>query len=173
MTTSEKEGPAFTGLVLQQDRDWRYYFWFPKGWHPYDLDGERTGFLCSPMSEGPSTFFSVEVIPLETSVQAQDADDLVAGAQEGLSALPDLEIESCQESAAGARIEIERLFTFRDGDATRKRRIRLIYDRDRLYSLISQGTTIEEYDYWLPMLNYCHLTFQVGLFDLGDLSPES
>lgn len=173
MTRSEQTGPAFTGLKLQEDREWRYYFWYPKSWHAYALDGERNGFLCSPMSQAPTTFFSVEVVPLEVSVQAEDVDDLVAGAQEGLNALSGLQVESSTQSAAGARIEIERVLTFQDGESTRKRRIRLIYDQDRLYSLISQGATAEEYEYWLSMLNYCHLTFELGLFSFQGLDPSA
>lgn len=163
---SDQSGPTFEGLVLQQDRQSRYFFWYPKGWQPYALDGERIGFLCSPMSDQPTTFFSVEVTSLETTVESQDVDMLVAGVEEGLATLPGLVIESAEQSAAGNRIEIERALTFEDAGSTHRRRIRLIYDRDRLYTLISQGATVDEYTYWLPMLNYCHLSFQIGTFSL-------
>jgi len=61
------------------------------------------------------------------------------------------------------------VYTFRDGQETRKRRIRLLYSGNKLYSLMSQGSTEEAYAYWLSMLNYCHLTFTIGLFDMGQL----
>lgn len=173
MKDIQKEGPAFQGLVLQEDRQWRYYFWYPKGWHPYDLSDGRAGVLCSPMAESPTTFFSVQVTQLETGVQADDLDVLREGVQEGLGQLPGLRIESSQESAGSSRISFERIHTFQDGETTRKRRIRLIYGRDRLYTLMSQGATVEEYTHWLPMLNYCHLTFQLGLFSMAGFDDDT
>jgi len=53
---------------------------------------------------------------------------------------------------------------------TRKRRIRLIYSGNTLYSLMSQGSSVGEYERWLSMLNYCHLTFRLGLFDPTQVS---
>jgi len=165
----QENKPAFEGLVLAQDDEWRYYFWYPKGWHRYDLSDERVGVLCSPDAQDPTTFFSVEVQKLATTVQPEDLDILRKGVQEGLSQLPGLNVESAQESLGGGQIVFERVYTFQDGTATRKRRIRLLYTGGRLYSLISQGRTEKEYAYWLPMLNYCHLTFQLGLFDMEHL----
>ena len=48
-------------------------------------------------------------------------------------------------------------------------RICLIYHGNKLYSLMSQGSTEGEYEYWLSMLNYCHLTFTLGLFQPDQL----
>jgi hypothetical protein len=171
MTSTAEKRPAFEGLILEENRDWIYSFWYPKGWHRFQLSHERIGVLCSPSTQDPLTFFSVEVTPLEASIQADDLQVLIEGAQEGLRQLPDLDVELAQEFAAGGRIEIERICTFRDQEATRKRRIRLIYDRDKLYTVLSQGATEDEYTYWLPMLNYCHLTFQVGLFNMESFAP--
>jgi len=108
---------------------------------------------------------------LDAIVQAKDIDAIVEGVEQGLSHLPELAIESSHQTAAGNRVEVERVLTFRDGSTLRRRRLRLIYDRDRLYTVMSQGETVGEYEYWLPMLNYCHLTFRVGLFSLGDFAP--
>jgi hypothetical protein len=164
--TAIREGvPAFEGLVLHEDRQWYYSFWYPKGWVPHALSSDRIGVLCSPTEEDVDTFFSVEVIPLEATVQPDDLPLLCEGVQEGLSLLPSLTVESAEESAASSQVTIERIYTFEDQGVTRKRRVRLIYKGDRLYSLMSQGATVAEYAYWLPMLNYCHLTFELGLFD--------
>jgi hypothetical protein len=166
LTDTREDKPAFEGLVLQQDDEWRYYFWYPKGWHRYDLSDGRAGVLCSPDARDPITFFSVEVQKLATMVQPEDLDVLREGIQEGLARLPGLNVESAQESCSGSQIAFERSYTFQDGAVTRKRRIRLLYVGDKLYSLISQGRTEKEYAYWLSMLNYCHLTFRLGLFDI-------
>ena len=169
MTESPASKPAFEGLVLEQNEQWRYYFWYPKGWHRYDLSDGRVGALCSPQIE-PTTFFSVEAQALPVSVQPDDLDALREGVQEGLAQLPGLDVESAQESCAGGLIAFERIYTFQDGGVIRKRRIRLLYSADKLYSLISQGGSEQAYARYLSMLNYCQLTFQLGLFDLGQPS---
>lgn len=161
-----REGvPAFEGLVLHEDRRWYYTFWYPKGWMAHSLSDDRIGVLCSPTEEDLDTFFSVEVIPLQAAVQPSDLPVLCEGVQEGLSQLPGLVVESAEETAAGGRVTIERTYTFEDQATTRKRRVRLVYKDDRLYSLMAQGATVAEYEYWLPMLNYCHLNFTLGLFN--------
>jgi hypothetical protein len=88
-----------------------------------------------------------------------------------LSCLPGLQIESADDSQNGARLTFERVFTFQDGGAVRKRHIRLIYVGATLYSLIAQGAGEDAYTYWLSMLNYCYRTFELGLFDMGALNP--
>ena len=167
MIDTQPDSPSFEGLILEQNDEWRYHFWYPKGWHRYDLSDGRIGVLCSPHAQDPTTFFSVEAQALDvpTSVQPEDLDVLREGIQEGLSQLPGLNVESAQESHSGSRITFERVYTFQDGSLTRKRRIQLIYAGSRLYSLMSQGGTEAEYAHWLSMLNYCHLTFQLALFD--------
>jgi hypothetical protein len=165
LSETSSDRPAFEGLVLAQDAEWRYHFWYPKGWHRYELTGGREGMLCSPQAEDPTTFFSVHVQKLDTTVGPDDVDALREGIAEGLSQLPGLSIESVTSSQAAGQLTFERVYTFVDGTVTRKRRIRLIYAGSRLYSLMSQGSTVDEYERWLSMLNYCHLTFRLGLFD--------
>jgi hypothetical protein len=162
--------PTFEGLVLVQDGERRYHFWYPKGWHRYELTGGREGVLCSPQAEDPSTFFSVHVQKLATTVGPDDVDLLREGIEEGLSQLPGLNVELAQNSQGAGRMTFERVYTFTDGAATRKRRIRLIYSGNTLYSLMSQGSSVDEYERWLSMLNYCHLTFRLGLFDPTQVS---
>jgi hypothetical protein len=173
LTTNDKNSPTFKGLVLEQNDEWRYYFWYPKGWYRYDLSASRHGVLCSPQSEAPTTFFSVEAAQLETDVRSSDLTILREGVEEGLHQLPGLQVESANESAIADRVTLERTYTFVDGEVTRKRRVRLIYDRNKLYSLMSQGATPDEYEHWLSMLNYCHLTFQIGLFDLASIGSDA
>jgi hypothetical protein len=169
LTDAVESRPAFEGLVLEQNREWRYYFWYPKGWHRHDLLDERVGVLCSPHPE-PTMFFSVEVHALPAHVGRDDLDVLREGIREGLAQLPGLALEFTHESVSKGLITFERVYTFQDGDVRRKRRIRLLYSGNRLYSLMSQGSTEEAYAHWLSMLNYCHLTFQLGLFDPGQIS---
>ena len=169
MTDTSQNTPSFEGLILEQDQEWQYYFWYPKGWHRYELGDGRTGVLCSPEDEHPTTYFSVETQRLPAAVLDEDVEVLRQGIQEGLSQLPDMCIASTNDTIAGGRIVFEREFTFADGDTVRKRRIRLIYAGSTLYSLISQGSSEQDYKYWLSMLNYCQMTFEIGTFDTADL----
>ena len=170
MTEPTESRPAFEGLVLEQNTEQQFYFWYPKGWHRYDLSDGRAGVLCSPCAQDPTTYFSVQVQELPTAVHPQDdLDTLREGIHEGLAQLPGLHVESAEESYSETRITFERVFTFQDRAVTRKRRIRLLYAGARLYSLISQGSTENEYTRYLSMLNYCYLTFQLGLFDPAQL----
>jgi hypothetical protein len=165
-------GPAFEGLNLEQNEEWRYHFWYPKGWHRYDLTGDKTGVLCSPHAQDPTTYFSVETQRLPVAARPEDVDVLRQGIEEGLASLPGYALESADESTSGARLTFERVFTFQDGSVVRKRRIRLIYVGATLYSLIAQGEDEHTYTYWLSMLNYCYLTFDLGLFDPSGLAPD-
>jgi hypothetical protein len=106
---------------------------------------------------------------LATSVRPDDRDVLREGIQEGLAQLPNLAVEFAQASCDGGLIAFERIHTFQEGQQTRKRRIWLLYDGNTLYSLLSQGSSQSAHEHWLSMLNYCHLTFQLGLFDLAEL----
>jgi len=173
LTDTPTNGPAFEGLILEQNNEWRYHFWYPKGWHRYDLAGDKAGVLCSPHAENPTTYFSVETMRLPVAVRPDDVDDLRQGIEEGLSSLPGLCVESEDESSHGARLTFERVLTFRDGDVVRKRHIRLIYVGATLYSLTAQGEDERAYVYWLSMLNYCYRTFDLGPFDMTGLVPEN
>jgi hypothetical protein len=173
LTDIPTDGPAFEGLNLEQNEEWRYHFWYPKGWHRYDLAGDKTGVLCSPNAQDPTTYFSVETQRLPVAARPEDIDVLRQGIEEGLSTLSGLNVESADESSSGARLVFERVFTFRDGGTVRKRRIRLIYLGATLYSLIAQGENEHAYTYWLSMLNYCYRTFELGLFDMTGLASDS
>jgi hypothetical protein len=172
LTDLSTSGPAFEGLVLEQNEEWRYHFWYPKGWHRYDLADGKSGVLCSPNARDPNTYFSVETQRMPVAARPEDVDVLRQGIEEGLASLPGLNVESADESSSGARFVFERVLTFRDGNAVRKRRIRLIYVGATLYSLIAQGEDEHAYNYWLSMLNYCYRTFELGLFDVASLGPE-
>jgi hypothetical protein len=173
LTDTQTHGPAFEGLILEQNEEWHYHFWYPKGWSRYDLTGDKTGVLCSPNAQDPTTYFSVETLRLPVAARPEDVDTLRQGIEEGLSSLPDLKVDSADDSSGGARLVFERLFTFRDGEMVRKRRIRLMYVGATLYSLTAQGEDEHAYEYWLSMLNYSFRTFELGLFDMGGLTPDS
>ena len=78
----------------------------------------------------------------------------------GLRNFPDAAVEMRDDFAIGTLLGIEAVLTYRDGEATRKRWVRLLYQGSTQVRLIAQGASVTEYDYWLPMLTQAMRTFQ-------------
>jgi hypothetical protein len=144
--------PAFTGLALHRDRKWRFSFWYPHEWHRYDWTDGREGVLYAPHPTDYSSSFSVEVKDLGTEITAADKEDLHIGFLEGLSSLPECEIETEESWAAGNLIGCEAKYTFRESGRLRKRWSRLLFEGSRQFHFVAQGASPDEYEYWEPML---------------------
>lgn len=158
-----REGvPAFTGLVLHDDRELGLNFWYPSGWQRLDLPEGRTGVVYTPERGDWSTHFSVETRELGIDVEDGDLADLEQGFVEGLQSLPECHIESRDQWVVGDLIGLEAKYTFREVDATRKCWVRLLHYRGRQFHVVAQGATPEEYDYWLPMLYEMMMTLRLG-----------
>jgi len=153
--------PAFTGLVLHRDKKWRFKFWYPDGWHRFSLAPGHEGVLYAPEREDYATSFSVEAKDIGMATQASDLPDLKEGFLEGLQSLEGLHIEWQDAWVVGALIGLEAKYTFRAGQATRKRWVRLLYQGSRQFHVVAQGASPEDYDYWLPMLNEMMMTLQI------------
>lgn len=155
--------PTFTGLVVYRDLTYRYSFLYPDGWHTAELDSAGgQGPIVSPTPGDVLTSFSVEARDLGTEVVADDLPVLREGFWAGLRSLPDVEIERGDDYVAGTLLGQEAWLTFREGDARRKRWVRVLYQGTIQARLIAQGATPADYDYWLPMFNQAMRTFQFG-----------
>ncbi len=153
--------PLFTGITTYRDEQGRFSFRHPSDWIRDELADDREGVIIRPEADDPDTYFAVWVSPLETAVVADDLPELRSGFDDGLTALPDVTVESDRDDLYGNIVKVERLFTFTEGGATRKRRVWGMYV-DTWQVLVSfQGSTVGEYDYWLPMGNYCYATFEL------------
>jgi len=157
---TQRPPPRFTGVTTYQDPKGRYSLRFPTDWQRYDLEG-REGIRYAPRTDDPDTWFTAWVSKLEEKVVAEDLDDLKAGVQEGLEQLTDCVVASESDVVLGNLIKFERIFTFRENGAIRKRTVWLLYVDVWLISLTWQGSSEEEYEYWLPMANYAYATFNL------------
>jgi hypothetical protein len=143
-----------------RDRFGRFSIRYPTTWHRSDLEG-KDGIRVAPSLNDPETWFTASVEPLDVQVVAEDLDTLKRGVVDGLAALTDCVVEEESDITLGNVIRFERLFTFRDNDVVRKRRIWLIYVDKWLILLAAQGSTPDEYAYWLSMTEYAFQTFEL------------
>lgn len=122
---------------------------------------QRDGIGVAPNPSDPHTSLTMWVAHLDEHVVAEDFDELKAGMDDGMAALPECHIESAQDQVISNLVKFERIYTFREGDAIRKRKQWLLYVDEWLMCLTWQGSTEEEYDYWFAMANQTFLTFQI------------
>jgi hypothetical protein len=172
MTDPKPQRPRFTGAHLYNDPDKLFSFWYPHTWHLKQPTGQRNAVILSPHPDSLATSFSVEVRDLGIEVTPDDLPVLREAVEEGLQQLGEFQIETFEEYNQSERFGFELRYTFRLNDDWRKRRA-LIYYRDHYqYSLIAQGETVEQFDYWTPMFAYMLLTCTAGGFELRAWAEE-
>ena len=161
--------PRFYGVTTFSDHEGRFKFRVPSNWYQSELDDERDGMIWVPDPDDPDTHLSCWVEKLEQKVEEGDVEGLRSGLEQGLSRLPDCEVESGSDDHYGNLIKFERVFTYGEasgdrpgGGARRKRRSWYLYADRWAIVLAYQGATPEHYEYWLPMGNYAFATFDVA-----------
>jgi hypothetical protein len=159
--TARPPRPRFIGVDTYCDPHGRFTFRYPTDWHRFELDHGLEGVLFSPEREDPKTFFSAWVRQLEAEAVAEDLPLLQKGIADGLAQLPECVIESSSDDTYGNLIKFERIYTFRDGDDVRKRKVWIMYVAQWQIVLTYQGRTPEEWEYWLPMGNYAFALFSI------------
>lgn len=153
--------PRFTGITTYQDELGRFEFRHPWGWQRSDLDDDLDGVIVTPEADEEATYFAVWVKALPEHVVADDLPVLREGFESGLSALPDLQVESSNDNTYNNIVKLERTITFTEDGSTRKRRVWAMYADSWQFLVVFQGSTVEEYHYWLPMGNYCFTAFKL------------
>ena len=161
---AERTGrPQFTGVTTYTDPQGRYEFRHPSDWFRDDLDGDRDGVMVGPEREDEATHFAVAVADLGVGVVAEDLEVLRSGFDDGLAVLSDLVLESVRDDVYNDILKLERTLTFSDQGRTRKRRMWSLYADHWQFTVVYQGSSVAEFDYWLPMGNYCFTAFQLPL----------
>ena len=155
--------PRFTGVTSFTDPQGRYEFRHPSDWFRADLDGDADGVMVGPERKDEATHFAVAVTDLRVGVVAEDLEVLRGGFDDGLAVLADLAVESVRDDTYNNIVKLERTFTFTDEGATRKRRMWSLYADHWQFTVVYQGSSVEEFGYWLPMGNYCFTAFQLPL----------
>lgn len=162
-TTQRSGRPKFTGITTYADPQGRFEFRHPWEWVRSTLDDDLDGVIVRPEDDDQATHFAVWVTALPVSVVADDLEDLKAGFDEGLRGLTDLTVEHSREDTYNNIVKVERTITFTEDGVRRKRRVWAMYADTWQYIVSFQGSTVDEFAYWLPMGNYCFTAFQLPL----------
>jgi hypothetical protein len=157
----KKKGPVYTGMKLHPYAKAGFAVWLPSDWHKRDLKPKHVGMLFSPYADDINTCILIEKHKLKVKVNPEDADVLRAGFQQGLMALPGIEIEWTDEKITETILIFEARYTFLEGEERRKRWTRNIYWGEGQLVMIAQGRTPEDFDYWLPMFFNTITTTQI------------
>jgi hypothetical protein len=153
--------PAFTGLIVHRNPDAGYSLLVPDGWRRTDLP-EDGGTLYTPDPDDPTTGLEVSSQELGTDVRARDLAAVRRGFLSGLRRLPGYRIEQQEDTAIGSLLTLEARLTYRDGEATRKRWVRLLYQGRTQLRLIAEGSSVERFAYWEPMFFTAFRTVKFG-----------
>ena len=158
----EQARPAFTGLVVHHDATFGYVLLVPAGWQRLPLSGSESGVFYAPDATDLVTGLAVDALDLGTPVVAGDLSTLQRGMLVGLRRLPHCQIESSEADVVGQLLTLEARHTFRDGDATRKRWTRLLYQGRTQVRLVAQAASVAMFEYWEPMFYEALRTVHFG-----------
>lgn len=154
--------PKFVGITTYRDGQGRYELRHPVGWERAELTDPLEGLVVRPEpDDDDETYFAVAVSDLDVKVGSDDLDVLRDGFDAGIAGLPDAIVVESSEQTYNDIVKVDRTITFTSEGRTCKRHSWGMY-ADRWQFLVTfQGSTVEEYHYWLPMGNYCFSTFQL------------
>jgi hypothetical protein len=186
---SQRERPKFTGINTYRDPLGRYSVRYPSDWNTFEIrEGVparrgkprkarlasskrlateenplpvREGIGFSPDPRDGHTALTMWVSPLDEAVVAEDFAELKEGVDAGLEALEECRVEHASDDILSNLLKFERIYTFREGGETRKRKQWLLYVDTWLMCLTWQGSTPDAYAYWYAMANHSFLTIEL------------
>ena len=159
--SSSAPQPIYRGLTKHVDREGGYSLWLPSDWQRLEMADGRQGAIYTPHADRHDTCVSAEKCVLDYSVRPKDIPILRKGFAEGLSSLPGADIEWQDETLTSSLSIFEARFTFLEGEARRKRWVRVVYWGNGQLILIAQGTTPEEFEYWRPVFYNTLMTVEM------------
>jgi hypothetical protein len=156
LTADDLGSISFTSHV---DGKWGYQFLYPESWHRFAFTDDREGVLYGPKPDNWATSFGVEAKGLAVEVTKEDLPDLEEGFRQGLASLPECQVTWLVHQQVEPAIIVEAKYIFREDEATRQRRARLVYAGARQFHVFAQGATTEEYEHWRLVLNLMMMSF--------------
>jgi hypothetical protein len=159
-----KPPPQFSGICTYRDADGVFELRYPRNWNVFSLASGQDGIMVSPEAQAPQSYLAAYKQHLDERITLEDLDDLRLGLDGGVQDQFDCTIDNRSEDIFDNLMRFERIFTFRQGRVTCKRRLWVIYADRWQIVLIWHGATIEEFHYWYPMTNYSFLTLKLSDF---------
>lgn len=159
--SQDKPRPRYRGIRKQADPKGGYAIWIPNNWRKIKMVNGHNGWIYTPYPDRYDTCISTEKVVLDYSITDDDIPVLREGFNAGLAKLPGLEIESQDEAMTSTLKLFEARFTFLEGDARRKRWLRVAYWGEGELITMAQGATPEEFEYWLPMFYNSLMTVEI------------
>ena len=157
--------PVFTGLIVHREPRYGCSMLLPEGWQRRGLVSEHgSGVVYLPDPADEATSFSFEGRELPVEVGPGDLKTLEQGMLAGIRQLPRARVQSREVEAVGRLVTMEARFTFREGDAFRKRWLRLLYHGATQVRLVAQGSSPAEFAYWEPMFFETMRTFRFAVW---------
>ena len=162
MVEEIRENPRYHGQFKYVDNSGGWGIWLPAGWHRFDMAAPHTGVIFSPYANSYDTSFTAEKTKLEYPVKLDDFDMLKEAFEEGIRALPDVQIESTSSDKGTLLMIMEARFTFTENGATRKRWVKTVFWGNGQLILIAQGENPEEFQHWLGMFFNTMMTVDIA-----------
>lgn len=163
-----RETPKWTGILTHRDPKGRFSVRFATDWawfdidRPWNVDDARCeGVGAAPNPEDPASVLEMWVAPLGFAVREGDFAELRDSVETSLANLDRCQVLGSEDIVIDNLIKFVRVYTFREGDVTRKRQQWLIYAHTWLFSLTWQGSSVEEYEYWYAMANQSFHTLEM------------
>jgi len=153
--------PRYTGIRKYTDQDGGYGLWFPSSWHQIPIAEGHQGVIFAPQAEHAHTSFAAEKHTLPFKVSQKDVIILRKGFQAGLESLPEVIIESQEESITATLKIFEAHVTFVEDGVRRKRWVRTSYWGEAQLTLIAQGATEEEFERYEGMFYNTMMTVAI------------
>jgi len=162
MISENSPYPVYTGATEYVNREGAYGIWYPSNWRQIDMTGDHKGAIFAPFPDHIDTCIAVEKIMLPYKVVHGDLPTLRQGLKEGLDALPGIEIESFEESLPGTMVLVDVKYSFLEGEAQRKRWLRVLYWAEAQLNVIAQGQSVKDYEFWMPVFFNTMMTIDLG-----------
>jgi hypothetical protein len=140
-----------------------YAVWLPSDWYQFEMTGDHAGWIFSPYKDNTDTCFACEKNVLDVEVSPADLDVLAEGFEAGIRSLQDVEIEEKKYETSKRAVMLQAKFTFTENGQRRKRWMKSMYWGEANLVVMAQGSTVEDYEYWLPMLFNAMHTYELGI----------
>ncbi|MEE4195376.1 MAG: hypothetical protein V2J07_09280 [Anaerolineae bacterium] len=163
MTNEKRPNPKYKGQTKYVNNDEGFAVWLPSDWHKFEMKEGHIGWVFSPYANDFNTSFTVQKNKLDYKVTPEDIEILMEGFLEGINSLADVEILETKSDSGKKAVILEAKFTFTEGGETRKRWVKSMYWGEANLVMIAQGKTVEDYEYWLPMLYNSMYDYELGV----------